>query len=123
MLALNGDDQLIAEGDEFGNICVWRSDIEEKNTPFVILKYSGQVYDVEFIITNKTKLLLSLHQGMTDMKSTLIVTDLVSRRAIMTIPMDIHCRKICVHPNNRNVSVISIKQDFNKVELVISLVF
>jgi len=57
------------------------------------------------------------------MKSTLIVTDLVSRRAIMTIPMDIHCRKICVHPNNRNVSVISIKQDFNKVELVISLVF
>jgi len=41
MLALNGNDQLIAEGDEFGNICVWRSDIEEMNTPFAILKYSG----------------------------------------------------------------------------------
>ena len=87
------------------------------------MKYSGQVYDVEFIITSKTKLLLSLHQGVTELKSTLIVTDLVSQNAIMTVPMDIQSRKICVHPNNRKVSVISMDQDYNRVEHVISLVF
>jgi len=86
------------------------------------LKYNGQVYDVEFIIINESKLLLSLHY-LSNQKSLLIVTDLMSHNAIMKVPIDIEGRKICVHPNNRDISVISMKDEYNRGEVIISLAF
>ncbi len=44
---INDEEQLIAEGDNMGNVLVWRTDdLIESNTPFAVLKYEGQVFDV-----------------------------------------------------------------------------
>jgi len=41
----------------------------------------------------------------------------------MTVPIDIESRKICVHPNNRDVSLISLNSFPKGLEVIVSLVF
>ena len=97
--------KFIAQGDETGQIQVWRLVKAHNDIPCAVLHYDSQVLDLKFVQANgQYNVMLSLHKS----PNHIVVTNMDSFQQIYQVPLSFEVKTLSLHPNNLHVFFTAI---------------